>query len=133
MKLKVETLAPLTDIVEALSRTTPTQTALELSAMLKRAESMLESLRDQIKPEANAEFLTKATADKNELLYCGGTVVVMRYTAKSFWNYPLEVIKQDNKLRDMQKQAQMTGAATKESPLVDPKRDTIFAIKVKES
>ena len=133
MKLKVETLDPLTTVVDALSKTSPTQTPLELSAMFKRAEVMLEGLREQIKPDANDEFLEKATADKSELIFCGGAVVVTKYTAKSYWNYPLEVIKQENKLRDMQKQSQMSGEAKKQSPEVDPLHDTIFAIKVKES
>lgn len=127
--MKLKTLDPLTQICEALARSPIKQSALELTAMCKRAEALLEAVRDEIKEDANQEYLEKVTAAVKEMKFCDGTVTITKYTPRAYWSYPLMVVQLENKLRDMQKQAQVSGEAKKRLPEQD-ERSTLFAVTV---
>ena len=137
MKLNISRadIAPLTDVASALdTASTKEHSALELTAMFKRVESMMEGLRKRIKAEANDEFLVLAKTNPklSTWPFLQGIVQLSRYSPRSYWDYPISVIKLENELRDAQKQAQMSGVAKKKTPAVDNNSDTIFSIAVAE-
>jgi hypothetical protein len=137
MKLKIgrADLAPLTTAIDALdTASTKEHSALELTAMFKRIENMMEGLRQRIKTEANTEFLelSKTNPKLSTWPFLQGIVQLSRYSPRSYWDYPISVIKLENELRDAQKQAQMSGIAKKKTPPVDKNSDTIFSVAVAE-
>ena len=137
MKLNIgrSDLAPLTEVADALdTANTKEHSALELTAMFKRVENMLEGLRKRIKSEANEEFLvlSKTNPKLSTWPFLQDIVQLSRYSPRCYWDYPLNVINLENELRDAQKQAQMSGIAKKKTPTVDKNSDTIFSVAVSE-
>lgn len=130
-KAGVKPLHEAVDAITAATLETPAS-ALELTAILKRAESMLEDLRHNIRPQANKEFLELIEKSPETAVWpmLHGAVQVTRYSPKSYWDYPLEIVRLECALRDKQKQAQMNKTALKKTPTVNPKTDTIFSLSV---
>jgi len=128
-------LAPLTAVIDALDKANAKEhSALELTALFKRVESMMDGLRQRIKKEANKEFLELASKNPklNTWPFLQGIVQLSRYTQKGYWNYPMEVIHLENEWRSAQKRSQMDGTAKKSMPNVDTSTDTIFSLTVSE-
>lgn len=124
--------SPITDVVSLLDDPEfKGLDALSITALFKRAEVFIESSRKKLQPAANEIFLAKydATAEFKKLALLNGKVLVGRYTPRSDWAYPAEIVKLEAELRAKQKEAQAKGTAKKITPQGGP---TLFALEVVE-
>lgn len=130
-KFELENIAPLKDIVDVLlddNVKLKNMDALEISALLKRAEMFVAGLREKLIPEANKVFKDRYVPEQGKLPLLNGLAMATTYTPKSTWSYPPSIVTMEASLKAKQKLAQTNGDATKLAGTIDPKVNTTFSI-----
>ena len=133
-KLKIKTWGPIDDLVTwVTTKSAEDVSALQASAMIKRAEVLLDTARKQLRGAANREFAKMAqqsTLTHWELL--GGLVLLERFTPRGTWKYPPHIVKLEADLKAAQKKAQLDKTATKVDKAIDLDVDSTFSLEIKE-
>lgn len=129
-KFELENIEPLRDIVDVLDDNVKLKNidALEISALLKRAEMFVAGLREKLIPEANKVFKDRYAPNLGKLPLLKGMATATAYTPKSTWRYPPSIVAMEATLKSKQKLAQTNGDAIKLPGTVDPKVNTTFSI-----
>jgi len=107
---------------------------MDLSVVLRRAESFMEDIRNRIRGEANKQFadLQAVEPNKKQWAVCDGLGVIKSTTPKANWKYPPFIGRLESDLKGQKKAAQEDGTATKAEPTIDPQSSTMFTITLSE-
>lgn len=127
--VKDEASALLQKISKHLSKT---DSALEMTAWLKKAESESKFLSRRLIKHANEEFAAlQATTDKNEYPV-GDIATAKKYTPRAMWQYPQEIAQIEADIKSRKKIAQQLGTATRLPANRDAERDVMFSINLNQ-
>lgn len=103
---------------------------LAASVLLKRLENAAEILRTEVLlGAANAEYQSMMAANPAAKVIPIEGGLIQKYTPKTQWNYPPNILAAEAQLKADKKVAEETGAATKVPKTIDPSKDTMFTIK----
>ena len=134
-ELNLNNVTPITDLAGLLMNPEllKAMDALDVSAMLKRAEVFSGLLRVKLLSEANDDFKKRYSENTPKMPLLNGKVVATQYTKKSTWKYPPAIVTLEAELNNKKKKAQVTGAAEKLTDIVNTATDATFSITLVES
>lgn len=121
----------LKEIVDELVKSETTLSPLELYALFKRGQMVLDALQENILSEANVDFQERTTEHKDrKLLTIRDYASVTENAPRATWVWPTEIVSLETQLKSAKELAKTDGSATKSLSPLDPNRNQLFRISV---
>lgn len=117
----------LQKLVDLLS---PTTSALEATAYLRRIDDVVEESMKGLLPEANGEFKVRTEAIPGCSQVIAGECLFAPYEKPAPWAYPATIVALEAQLKKEKEIAQLDGTAKRIPIKIDPEQDRTFKITV---